>query len=363
MELAEIIGLRPVTGAGLLVCVTRRCPLSCAHCSTDSGPRGAEPDAGALLRFTATFTPADRPDVIMATGGEPLLRPRLVTEVAGLAAAAGTRTAVLTGAAFARGGRYPAPIRQVVRSIAHFSVSTDAWHERQVGRADVFRLLRRVLDDGTATSLHVTGTGPDDPYLASLTAAVTAAFGHRVPMLVSEVRPLGRAAAWAAPAAWPATGRPGPEPCALAAWPVITFDGSITACCNQDVVDGRERPAHLAAGHIATSSWPQVREHCQSSPLLRLVRTAGPRYGAATGSPGQAGYCAACQALPSGGPEADRWHALAASEAGALLDRESGRLQARHGAAGFVRRHGCARYADLVSPAGQPAGHGVRGAG
>ncbi|KKD01931.1 radical SAM protein, partial [Streptomyces sp. WM6386] len=97
MELAELIGLRPVPCAGLLLTLTRRCPLSCAHCSTSSTMTGEEPDSGQLLRFVGSFTADDRPEVVMLTGGEPLLLPGPVHELATLIRAAGSRSVLLSG--------------------------------------------------------------------------------------------------------------------------------------------------------------------------------------------------------------------------------------------------------------------------
>ena len=382
MELAEIIGLRPIAGAGLLASITRRCPLACAHCSTASTLRGEHLDSAALLRFVATFTPRDRPEVIVITGGEPMLRPRLVTDVAELARASGTRSAVLTGAFFARGGaffarggRFPAAVRRAVDAVDHCSVSLDAYHESQVPRQDVFDLLRGLMDRGVAVSLHVVGTGAADPYLEDVTSDVVKAFGGCVPMLVSELQPLGRAVGWrtavAAAAATAAAGgtavaaggrtavaaaaaRAGPvEPCALAAWPVIAFDGTITACCNQDVVDGPGRSAHLRLGHIATGSWSEIRRRSMASPALRVLRAVGPRHlghtAPSAGPMGPAEYCATGQAFDEDSAGQAGLLAFAAGAAGELLDREAGRIQARRGPAGFLRRYGCARHADLVT--------------
>lgn len=378
MELAEIIGLRPLTCAGLLVSVTRRCPLACAHCSTASALSGEQLDGRSLLSFVATFTPWDRPEVIMLTGGEPMLRPRLVAEVAELARAAGTRSAVLTGAFFARDGRFPAAIRRAVEAVDHCSVSLDAYHEAEVPRQDVFALLRRLLDTGVSVSLHIVGGGTADPYLDDVTSDVVATFGGQVPMIVSEIRALGRAAGWPAatgPAHMPAHTpaqlvrpvTPGPaEPCALAAWPVIAFDGTITACCNQDVVDGRHRPAHLRLGHIATDSWSAVAIRSAESGTLRMLRAVGPRHlaaGAGTDPPAlapvpvePAGYCAACQGLDEGNPDVASRIAFAAGPAGELLDREACRIQERRGPVDFVRRYGCARHAELVALPGRRDG-------
>lgn len=361
MELAEIIKLRPVACAGLLLSITRRCPLSCAHCSTASTLRGEQVDSGALLRFIATCTPSDRPEVIVITGGEPMLRPGLVTEVSRRARAAGSRIAMLTGAFFARDGRFPEAFSNVAAAVDHCSVSVDAYHETAVPRRDVFTLLRRLLDRDVAVSLHIVGEGADDPYVEDLTAAVAATFGGQVPMLVSQVRPLGRAAGWAAAmAAAPETsGAPQrPEPCVMAAWPVVAFDGTVTACCNQDVVDGPGRSRHLRLGHITTESWSEVRTASLASPMLRLLRSVGPRYldpAAPSGPIGPSEYCASCQSIDETAAENAARLAFAAGPAGELLDREAGRIQARRGPVEFVRRYGCARHADLVALPGRPA--------
>ncbi|MFE3939673.1 radical SAM protein, partial [Streptomyces goshikiensis] len=74
MELAELIGLRPVPCGGLLVALTRRCPLSCAHCSTNSSMTvSGEPDPEHLLRFIGSCGAEVPPEVGMLTGGEPLV--------------------------------------------------------------------------------------------------------------------------------------------------------------------------------------------------------------------------------------------------------------------------------------------------
>ncbi|MDX3736106.1 radical SAM protein [Streptomyces sp. ID01-15D] len=388
MELAELVARRPFPAAGLLLGLTRRCPLSCAHCSTGSGLfTRQEPDAAQLERFVGSFTVENRPDVVMLTGGEPLLLPALAERLSTLARDAGSRTALLSGMFFARGGSgrgggrrgwrgtpgggltggrdgaprggrrgaIPPAILRAIRSVDHFSASLDAHHEREVPRADVFRALHLVREEGVAVSLHLTGTGGSDPYLADLTRAVAKEFGGQVPCLVNEVRPFGRAASWARAA------RTGPDPaaaspCPMAAWPVVAFDGRVLACCNQDTVDRRPVPAHLDLGHIAEDDWAAVRRRALESPVLRMLRTVGPthlaaRYGS---GPRPGSYCDGCRAL--GGDEAVAAGArtVAGGAAGELLDLTAAMHGSREGAQGIVRRHGCAAYAPLVV-AGGPA--------
>ncbi|WP_432838229.1 radical SAM protein [Dactylosporangium sp. CA-092794] len=316
---------------------------------------GQEPDPGDLLRFVGSFTDDNHPEVVMMTGGEPLLRPELATEVAQTARRAGTRSALLTGAYFARQSRPPARIMRAIGAVDHFSVSIDAFHERQIPRDDVFRLLRWALDAGVPVSLHVAGFGDDDPYLAELTARARQAFGDQVPMLVNTVRPVGRAAAWLAAQPAPAERRQ-VLPCAMAAWPVVAHDGMILACCNQTTVDARPAPEHLRLGHIGTDDWAGARARALASPTLRMIRVTGPVYLLASQGKPAAGYCTACRRLGEHPDVIEAVQGFASGAAGALLDRQAARVQVASGPVTLVRRHGCARYAELVAlPASEEA--------
>jgi pyruvate-formate lyase-activating enzyme len=351
VELATLMGLRPIAAAGLLVTLTRRCPLSCAHCSTASTMAAEQVEAQRLRRFIASVSTETAPQVVLYTGGEPLLRPRLLMELAGLNRAAGSAAAVLTGGFFVRESSIPDQIWRALLSCDHVSFSLDAYHEAQVPRAGVFACLQALLDAGRKVSLHVIGQGSEDDYLADVTSAVLRRFGTHVPMLVSELRPVGRAANWL-------NGQPGatldarPRPCSLAAWPVIAFDGTVLACCNQKVVDTRPVPEHLRLGHLDTDDWPAIQERLRCSPMLRMIRTAGPlhvqaRFGSETAC---TGYCQSCRQLSDDPAVVAGAARVAAGPVGELLDREVGLMQHRAGAASLIKRYGSPRYAELVSP-------------
>ncbi|MGW1022907.1 radical SAM protein [Streptomyces sp. NPDC002577] len=389
MHLAELLARRPVPAAAVFLALTRRCPLSCRHCSTSSAP-AAEQQSGALLRrFVAGFSRADHPEFLLLTGGEPLLRPSLVHALATTARAAGTRSYLLTGAFFARGGTTPPAVRSALRAVDHVAVSLDVFHEEYVPRHQVFRVLHELLADGRDASIQACGNSPDDPYLTELTEQVRREFGDRVPMLAGTVQRVGRAREWGSGDGTrghgtggdgtgdQGTGRDGTSdhgtghtpapallraaPCDLAAWPVVGFDGTITACCNQDTLDERPVAGHLRLGHVGSTTWPQVRRRVTSAPVLRALRTYGPlqlaqRHLAApvhpgTGSgPGTAAldYCGTCRSL-AGAPEAlRRIEADASRPSAALLEQQAIALQQQSGPAGFARRHGAASRAGLV---------------
>ncbi|MEI5097511.1 radical SAM protein [Streptomyces sp. PmtG] len=364
----EILRYRPVPAAAVFFGLTRRCPLHCKHCSTSSMMDSEEYPEQLFRGFAETFTADNRPEFVLMSGGEALLRPRLVRDIAELTRAAGGRSHVLSGLFFAqRGQRIPRAVRQAIDAVDHFSASLDAYHEEEVSRAVVFRVLRELLDDGKHVSLQLTGTGPGDPYLAGLTADVRREFDDRVPMLVVPVSPIGRADAWLkyAPFA-PSDGTA--EPCAVAAWPVVGFNGQVTACGNQDVMDGKvPLPAHLYLGHIARDDWATIRARAVDNPMVRAIRATGPEYlmerhGSPGGGCGTAGYCQTCWVLSKDREVPKAVRRLSALPATRLVEDRTTDLLVEAGPVTFARNYGISEYAELIT-LGLDAPPGTRGPG
>jgi pyruvate-formate lyase-activating enzyme len=351
LHLIDLLARRTVPAAGVSIGLTRRCPLSCAHCSTNSTATSEEIAAEVLVDFVASFGTEDPPEFLMMSGGEPMLRPRLVREHAERAGAVGCRSCVLSGMFFARGaGRIPPPIRAAIDAVDHFSVSLDAFHEREVPRANVLRVLDTVLSSGTDVSIHAVGLDGDDPYLEELTAEVRRAFDDRVPIFVNTVNAFGRAREWYVPPELPQLAGIGASPCQLAAWPLVSWDGTVTACGNEDVVDG-PAPPHLRLGH-ARDGWPAIQARCRASSMARAIRLYGPLYVAdrlaADGTPGCDGYCETCRALSDDPALEERVVALMAQPSTTTVEAVAADLQLRDGALGFTRRYGTERYAELA---------------
>ncbi|HEX6524702.1 MAG TPA: radical SAM protein [Streptosporangiaceae bacterium] len=369
MHLADLLERRPVPAAAIFVTLTRRCPLHCQHCSTLSGQTSQQQPAASLRRFVSSFSTTDHPEFLLLTGGEPLLRPGLVRTLAETARAAGTRSYVLTGAYFASGGRTPGTIRAALESVDHVAISIDVFHEAEVPRPQVFRVLHELLDAGIDASVQACGTRHGDPYLVTLAEQIRQEFDDRVPMLATVVSPVGRARSWLVPAAAGGSGQFSADgardsasanaertvralPCDMASWPVVGFDGTIAACCNTDVLESRPVPEHLRLGHIATTSWPEVHHACVSSPVLRGLRTEGPLRLAARfaepGPPGGSGYCQTCRALADRPGTLSRVEAEAVRPIAAFIEQQAIALQLRAGPASFARRHGDPALAGLV---------------
>ncbi len=357
MHLIEMLKLRSDPASAVFLGLTRRCPLTCRHCSTNSLLSSEEHSADIFLRFVDTFTVENHPEMVLMSGGEALLRPRLVKDIARRAAAVGVRSNVLSGMFFARSKRIPRPIMEAIDEVDHFSASLDVFHEEQVPRAAVIDVLRRLVDAGKDVSVQIVGMDDEDPYLAEVTAEIRDALDGRVPMLVGLVGRSGRATEWL-PDRRSLTHLPlaaVAEPCGVAAWPIVAFDGTVIACCNQGIVDqGAAAPAHLRLGHAATDDWPTIRDRCRMSPLLRTIRTFGPWMVAQdSGAPRSADFCTTCVGLSR--TNADNWAARrVASPTFPILEREVRRIQEDEGPTSFIRRHGSSRYATLCLLGYQP---------
>lgn len=349
MHLSEILALRQVPAAGLYLSLTRRCPLSCDHCSTNSTLLSEEHPEDLFRRCVASFTPASHPEVIVLTGGEPLLRHRLVRELTDRAQSVGTKVVLASGMFFARRPAVPIAIAQAITAVDHLAVSLDRFHERQVPRESVFRVIDNLVDRGQDVSFLVVGLGEKDPYLTDATEAIRRRFNERVPVLVGLVGAIGRAKEWL-PDPEPRRRSGGeqidPLPCDLATWPVVGYDGTVLACCNQHVVDG-PAPPHLQLGHTSTDDWATLRQRYLDAPLLRAIRVFGPEYIADRYGNGEVtcdGYCSTCLRLSDKPALVERVNQVAARPVMRVMEDQVAMLQQE----AFAARHAPPAFAHLA---------------
>jgi len=339
-----------VPAAGVSLALTRRCPLHCAHCATNSTSTSEEAPAELFTRFVESFEPGDRPDVMVISGGEAFLRPALVRELAERASAVGCRSAALSGMFWAKAHRIPPPIKRAIDALDHFSVSLDVFHEQEVEREDVYRVLETLLGEGKDVSIHIVGLNAADPYIAERTEEVRGLFGDRVPMLVNDVNFVGRAREWLDAAGVGPLPSTEANPCTLSAWPVVAFDGTVVSCGNDDVVDG-PAPPHLRLGHAATDTWPVIRARCLASSLLRAIRTYGPEHLAhrqGSGIIACDGYCSTCQQMSADVGLEARVEELMSRPAAEVIEQHVLAAQRNGGARSFIRRYGVREFADLA---------------
>lgn len=283
MHLSEYLAHRSEAAAGLYIMVTDRCPLSCAHCSTDSSLAGEHYEPGPLKQLVASFQespPRERPRYIILTGGEPLMRPALCEELARSAKQAGVRTVIATGLFFARSATVPATIMAAAKQADLLMFSLDEFHEREVSRDQVGRAIRQFLETDVDVAAQFVARELDDPYVHDLIAWLRATFDDRVPALVAMLGAVGRATTLDLPArkCEPTTASAElTEPCRFATWPVVSPDGRVVACCNQRAINTVGAGHHLHLGTTSDSTWSDLAAASRTRPALRCIRTYGPK--------------------------------------------------------------------------------------
>lgn len=299
----QLLADRATACAGVFLAITRQCPLTCAHCSTRSGPD--LPPArhhDALLDFVREIGQAERPPRhVLFTGGEPFLHPQLLVELSEHAHRWGGLAHAITGGFFARASRLPIAIREAIKALDSISLSWDRYHEEFVTETDFLKMVEQVCEIGPVVSLQVTLERGDDSLAKRLLAHLP-----NVEVLVSYLGAKGRAR----DAGATLVGASADSPCTVAAWPVVSYTGAILACCNQDAVDEApsDVPAHLLLGQLGATSWAEVVQRRLASRALRCIETMGPAVlmdsddvsGRVAGTSHD--RCTACRGLRAGPP-------------------------------------------------------------
>ena len=298
-------------------------------------------------RFINTFSEKAHPEILALSGGEVMLRPRLVFDLAVRARASGSRVTALSGLFFATSNRIPRDIYRAIKTLHHFSVSIDAFHEREVPRERVFSVMAALLADDIDISVHTVAATDDDPYVESLIGDLTQRFGQRIPVLVNRLGFFGRARDWLTGDVSKDGALTDADPCAMAAWPVMGFDGTIMACANDDALD--TLPSHLMLGHAKVDNWADIRQRTLESPMMRAIRTLGPlNIAQGAGHIKCNGYCGTCLSLSRDNLALRFVDSELRRPVVAIMEHQVEMLQKNASAADFVRRNGAPHYAALA---------------
>ncbi|MFE0170875.1 radical SAM protein [Streptomyces sp. NPDC059002] len=278
----EICAIRRRRGASVLLFLTDRCPVGCAHCSVDS-----RPDSPRITDFVLLESLVDRlaamPELTMVgiSGGEPFVERRGLTLAVRRLADAGKRVVIYTSGFWAASPRAPEWIDRLLPLTAAIYLSTDAHHvdgqgpERFVNAARVVArhsvpIVVQCVDEGD--SLAATR--------ASLTEALGPHWSRQAELIPTHGLPHGRGAALYA---WQQR-TPGRDfgPCDVVDATVVRYDGRVTACCNESVIMGAGPAALRRDAADGTEVEAAVREF-HDDDFFRALGAVGP--GVLTGLP------------------------------------------------------------------------------
>jgi hypothetical protein len=260
----------PATSMALMV--TRRCNMSCGHCSVESGPgiRG-EPTEAELLDRVRQAAAGDVRSINL-TGGEPMLRPRTVLRLIREARRLGVATTVTTNGSW---GRTAARARRGVRAfrragLASLAVSVDRYHDEFQGPTPALLIAQAAEQEGIPIRISLvvpTGRGAEDGL-----GALVAPFGglRSTRLRFYGLQAVGRARGLPVET----MGDDVAGFCSACSIPAVTDDGRLTACNGPAYFAPAGSP--LIVGSIGTEPLGALLARHREDPILDTIRTLGP---------------------------------------------------------------------------------------
>jgi hypothetical protein len=249
--------------------VTRRCNMTCAHCSVESGPGiRTQPDEKEL---EAMITEAADAGVcsVSFTGGEPMLRHDLVLRLMALARKCGLTSAITTngfwGSTLTGARRTMKALR--AEGLGLLTLSYDRYHAKFQGPEPGRNIMRAAEEFGVPMNVNFTRV-TDDTEIAELIKPFEES--HYARLRFYDVQPVGRARDFPSESL-----RAEMEgSCAAACTPAITDDGRLTACNGPSYFQLPDSPLNL--GSIRESSLTDLLRKHRDDPILQTVRAFGP---------------------------------------------------------------------------------------
>jgi MoaA/NifB/PqqE/SkfB family radical SAM enzyme len=238
LNLAEVEKTRRARGRSVLLFITDRCPVGCEHCSVDS-----RADSPTISDFDLFEQIVDgicaRPEVqvVGISGGEPFVERRGLMLASRRVVDSGKDLVLYTSGVWGKSAEAPAWIREVIGLASCVFLSTDAFHADQIADEHFVRAAHTISREDVPMVVQVL----DRPEMVEraqglLVAAFGASWPEHAEINLIPPLPYGRGQLVFMRKA----GRPGREfrPCAVAAAPVIRYDGRLAGCCNENVIMG-----------------------------------------------------------------------------------------------------------------------------
>ena len=270
--MAEIEGAAEGLFAGqstLSIMLTRRCNMSCAHCSVESGPRVRKEPADAEVLALVDEAVDSRIAGLLVTGGEPMLREQLVLEILRRAKRHGLPVAMATNGFW---GKKRTAAWQKVRALKRaglgkLTVSYDRYHAEFQGPEPALNIAGAAEWFDLPLNINITRVA-DDPELAALVAPFENQ--HHQKMRFYDVQAIGRARQL--PLAELRSETSGY--CNACRAPALTDDGRVTACNGPSYFVAPGSP--LAIGSVREAPLKELLERHRTDPILETIRLFGP---------------------------------------------------------------------------------------
>ncbi|WP_164114628.1 radical SAM protein [Sphingorhabdus sp. Alg239-R122] len=266
----ELEEIRHTADRSMLLFITDRCPVGCAHCSVDSridSPKITDFDL--FERIVSWIAKKERLEVVAISGGEPFVEKRALLHASARFRDANKKIVVFTSGVWASAKRIPDWIDTVLGRVDTVYLSTDAFHQDAVDETAFAQAAQTVVSSNCWLIIQALDQGEGEQKAVTL---LQRALGndYRRFAEINITRPLdnGRGAN-----VFHVPKRLSPEdiaPCHLIRNPMIRYDGRVSACCNEDVIMGLG-PDQLRCSGNEDVQFDQAIADFNSNPMLNVV--------------------------------------------------------------------------------------------
>jgi pyruvate-formate lyase-activating enzyme len=259
----------PLQAGFAALMVTRRCNMSCAHCSVESGPKaGNQPTLESLLKIVDDAA-KNKIQGLLITGGEPMLRENEVIIIMNRCKELGLSLSMTSNGFW---GKTPERASETLKKLVdaglkQISISYDRYHAEFQGPEPALNIARAAKQLNLTFNIGITRT-QDETDLREIVAPF-----DEVPSAMLrfyDVQPIGRARDFDL-----STLRPQLKGfCNACFSPAITEDGRITACNGPAYFSPVHSP--LVLGSLEKEQMETLLKRHQNDPILETIRTFGP---------------------------------------------------------------------------------------
>lgn len=272
---ADLLALQRLAWSGLVISATRRCPLSCAHCITRSGPDASEPLLSRELAQTWSDELADLKaqglSHLTFTGGEPVLAIDAVELLGARAHELDIASYIVTSGAWATQPRVARRTVQRLRTMSHWDIGYDDFHGDHMPVVRVQNLIDELERVGAAYTVRV--CLPDVPGRATeLVESIAARIGPHGQVMAQSVRAIGRAEA---PIRLVRPQRQLPRRPCVSTGLFVRADGSTGPCCSGLAYEARGKHPFDYGSAAQPGGLLQAWSRWHQDPLLRMLRLVG----------------------------------------------------------------------------------------
>ena len=259
--------LEPAQAVSLML--TRRCNMTCAHCSVESGPKIRDEPTGDELIATLHSIADAGIGSVQITGGEPMIREKIVFDLLRVARKRGM-TATISSNGF--WGRRQATAWRTVAAlkragVARVTISYDRYHAQFQGPQPALNIARAAEWFNLPLNINITRVA-SDPEIANIVAPFEKR--HQLKMRFYDVQEIGRAREL------PIAELRGETSgyCTACCVPALTDNGRMTACNGPSYFLKDDSP--LVIGSFRDTPMRDLLERHTVDPILETIRRAGP---------------------------------------------------------------------------------------